>query len=45
MLNPKTGERELAYIVSVGWVRPIEGADNIELIGKQKEGKLWTIAH
>ena len=33
MLNPKTGERELAYIVSVGWVRPIEGADNIELIG------------
>ena len=33
MLNPKTGERELAYIVSVGWVRSIEGADNIELIG------------
>lgn len=33
MLNHKTGERELAYIVSVGWVRPIEGADNIDLIG------------
>lgn len=33
MLNPKTNERELAYVVTVGWVRPIEGADNIELIG------------
>lgn len=33
MLNPKTNERELAYIVTIGWVRPIEGADNIELIG------------
>lgn len=32
MLNKK-GERELAYVVSVGWVKPIEGADNIELIG------------
>ena len=32
MLN-KSGERELAYVVKVGWVRPIEGADNIELIG------------
>lgn len=32
MLN-KNGERELAYVVKVGWVRPIEGADNIELIG------------
>ena len=32
MLNEK-GVRELAYIVRVGWVRPIEGADNIELIG------------
>ena len=32
MLN-KNGERELAYVVRVGWVNPIEGADNIELIG------------
>ena len=32
MLN-KQGERELAYVVRVGWVAPIEGADNIELIG------------
>ena len=32
MLNEK-GVRELAYVVKVGWVRPIEGADNIELIG------------
>ena len=32
MLN-KSNERELAYVVKVGWVRPIEGADNIELIG------------
>ena len=32
MLNEK-GVRELAYIVRVAWVKPIEGADNIELIG------------
>lgn len=32
MLNEK-GTRELAYVVKVGWVKPIEGADNIELIG------------
>ena len=32
MLN-KDGNRELAYVVRVGWVQPIEGADNIELIG------------
>lgn len=32
MLN-KDGERELAYVVKVGWVKPIEGADNIELVG------------
>lgn len=33
MLNPKTNERELAYLVTINWVRPIEGADNIELVG------------
>lgn len=32
MLN-KDNVRELAYVVRVGWVQPIEGADNIELIG------------
>ena len=32
MLNSKN-QRELAYVVSIGWVKPIEGADNIELIG------------
>lgn len=32
MLN-NNNERELAYVVRVGWVQPIEGADNIELIG------------
>lgn len=32
MLN-KNNERELAYVVKIGWVRPIEGADNIELVG------------
>lgn len=32
MLN-SNNERELAYVVSIGWVRPIEGADNIELVG------------
>lgn len=32
MLN-KNGNRELAYVVKIGWVRPIEGADNIELVG------------
>ena len=33
MLNPKTKERELAYVAKIGWVKPIEGADNIELVG------------
>lgn len=32
MLN-QNGERELAYVVKIGWVKPIEGADNIELVG------------
>lgn len=32
MLNKK-GDRELAYVVKIGWVKPIEGADNIELVG------------
>lgn len=32
MLN-KENQRELAYVQEVGWIRPIEGADNIELIG------------
>lgn len=32
MLN-KEGSRELAYVVRIGWVKPIEGADNIELVG------------
>lgn len=32
MLNEK-GVRELAYVVRIGWVKPIEGADNIELVG------------
>ena len=32
MLN-KNNERELAYVVKIGWVKPIEGADNIELVG------------
>ena len=32
MLN-KEGMRELAYVQKIGWVRPIEGADNIELVG------------
>ena len=32
MLNIK-GERELAYIAKIEWVNPIEGADNIELVG------------
>lgn len=32
MLNER-GTRELAYVAKVAWVRPIQGADNIELIG------------
>ena len=32
MLN-KSGERELVYVARIGWVKPIEGADNIELVG------------
>lgn len=27
------GVRQLAYVAKIGWVRPIEGADNIELVG------------
>lgn len=30
MLNPKTQERELAYVVKVNEVRPIEGKDRVE---------------
>ncbi len=32
MLN-KLGTRELAYVAKIAWVRPIQGADNIELVG------------
>lgn len=32
MLN-KDNVRELAYVVKIGWIAPIEGADNIELVG------------
>ena len=31
MLNPKTNERELAYIARVTEIRPIEGADRVEV--------------
>lgn len=30
MLNPKTGERELAYVVYVDGIEPIEGKDRVE---------------
>lgn len=32
MLN-KSGQRELAYIAKIAWIKPIAGADNIELVG------------
>ena len=32
MLNPKTNERELAYVARITSVSAIEGADNIELV-------------
>ena len=32
MLN-KDNQRELAYVVEIDWIEPIEGADNIELVG------------
>ena len=32
MLN-KDNERELAYVIRIGWIKPIAGADNIELVG------------
>lgn len=32
MLN-KDNVRELAYVVNIDWIAPIEGADNIELVG------------
>ncbi len=31
MLNPKTNERELAYVVIVNDITPIEGYDRVEL--------------
>lgn len=31
MLNPKTNERELAYVAKVTEIRPIEGADRVEV--------------
>ena len=31
MLNPKTNERELAYVARVTEIRPIEGADRVEV--------------
>ena len=37
MLNSQN-ERELAYVVTIDWIKPINGADNIELIGI----KGWT---
>lgn len=30
MLNPKTGERELAYVVTIDEIRPIPGYDRVE---------------
>ena len=27
------GKRSLAHVEKIAWVKPIEGADNIELIG------------
>jgi hypothetical protein len=32
MLNPKTNERELAYVAKITKISPIQGADNIELV-------------
>lgn len=32
MLN-KDNQRELAYVVEIDWIEPINGADNIELVG------------
>lgn len=33
MINEKTQQRELAYVETISWIKPIEGADNIELAG------------
>ena len=30
MLNPNTNERELAYVVAIDEIRPIEGYDRVE---------------
>ena len=30
MLNPKTGERELAYVTIIDDIQPIKGSDNCE---------------
>lgn len=40
MLNPKTGERELAYVAIVDGIEPIEGYDRVELA---RVGGWWCI--
>ena len=40
MLNPKTNERELAYIVTIDEIRPIEGYDRVEYA---RVGGWWVI--
>ncbi len=40
MLNPKTNERELAYIVNIDEIRPIEGYDRVEYA---RVGGWWVI--
>ena len=40
MLNPKTNERELAYVVTIDEIRPIEGYDKVE---HARVGGWWVI--
>ena len=40
MLNPKTQQRELAYVVQIDEIRPIEGYDRVEYA---KTGGWWVV--
>ena len=40
MLNPKTNQRELAYVVQIDEIRPIEGYDRVE---HARVGGWWVI--
>ena len=36
MINEKTGQRELAYVVNIDEIRPIEGYDRVTMLREHK---------